>query len=284
MASATARIPLLSSLINISLILFFLGIFVFLALAGQRVLDLTLQSLRLKLILPDHVTATEARSLADSLDRLYWVQSVAYVSKEDALRQFDAGEDFLAAMDGTNPLPATLQIQLQPQAIESQFLSEISRELLELPQVVDIYYPIQQIDNILANAARLRILALAVGAVLLLIALLLIINTVRLAIYSKRMVIRSMQLIGATRSFIRWPFVRLGLLQGTLAGLLANGLILVLILSLERLTELDLSLLLQGNEIKVLFLALVLTGTVLGWLSSRIAVNRFLDRSLDHLA
>jgi cell division transport system permease protein len=284
MASATARIPVVSSLVNISLILFFLGIFVFLALAGQRVLDLTLQSLRLKLVLPDHVTAAEAQSLADSLSSLYWVQSVDYVSKEQALKLFDTGEDFLAAMDGANPLPATLQIQLQPQSIEPQFLSQTSRELLELPQVIDIYYPIQQIDNILANAARLQVLALVVGAVLLFIALLLIVNTIRLAIYSKRMVIRSMQLIGATSSFIRWPFVRLGLVQGALGGLVASALILALIFILERLTELDLSLLLQGLEIKLLFLGLILIGTVLGWLSSRIAVNRFLDRSIDSLA
>ena len=284
MASATARIPVVSSLVNFSLILFFLGIFVFLALAGQRVLDLTLQSLRLKLVLPDHVTAAEARSLADSLSRLYWVQSVDYVTKEQALKLFDAGEDFLAAMDGVNPLPATLQIQLQPQSIEPQFLSQTSRELLELPQVIDIYYPIQQIDNILANAARLQVLALVVGVVLLFIALLLIVNTIRLAIYSKRMVIRSMQLIGATSSFIRWPFVRLGLVQGALGGVVASGLILALIATLERLTELDLSLLLQGLEIKLLFLGLILIGTVLGWLSSRIAVNRFLDRSIDSLA
>lgn len=284
MGTASARIPFFTSLINISLILFFLGVFVFLALAGNQVIDLAVQSLPLKLILPEHLTEADGRSLADSLARMEWAHSVEYVSKEQALKRFDAGDDFLKAMDGTNPLPVTLQILLEPQYVNTDFINETSKELLELPQVVDIYYPVQQIDSILKNAARLQLLALVVGAVLLVIALLLIVNTVRLAIYSKRFVIRSMQLIGATRSFIRWPFVRMGLIQGAAGGVIANGLILALVLGLESATEIDLTLLLQGDEIKVLFLSLIIVGAGLGWISSRIAVNRFLDRSLDNLA
>jgi cell division transport system permease protein len=279
------KLPYIASALNISLILFFLGIFFFLALSAELILDQAMQELEFKIILAENVTPSQALKIKKQLDKQPFTARSSYVSKNEALKVFkDIGDDFLEAMDGTNPLPAVINLRLRADYINADSIEKISQALLLSPEIVDLYYPISLIQQLQYNITRLRLIALALALTLLVVTFFLILNTVKLSIYAKRLMIRTMQLIGATDAFIRAPFLRLGMLQGLLGGLLASLLILSLLLGLQHFFEFQsLHFLFYSQELWLLFFLLILLGLALGWLSSKVAVNKFLNKQLDQI-
>lgn len=287
--STTRRTPFVLSLVSIALVLFFLGFFAVLVLVGKSAVDEFRAERPLKLMLNDGTTEAQAKQLLAELQGKPYVRRIEYQSPDDALREMrDVGDDFLKAMDNFNPLPSNIQIYLKDSYINGSSVLEISREVLQQPIVYEVVYPVQLIEQVDRNVRVFTQIGAPIAAVFLIITYLLVFNTIRLAIYSKRFVIRSMQLVGATGSFIRGPFLRMGVLQGVLAGLLASGglfgLLLFLSYQMNNAFNVDLRPLANSSEIRLLYLALVVTGLVLGWLASRLAVNRYLNRSLDQIA
>ena len=281
----SGRIPFVSSLLNSALVLFFVGVFAFLALAGNVVVDAMLEGLPMKIIMADVVLEAEGKHYADSLAHEVYARQVWYVSKAEALKGLQVGNELLEATDGLNPLPAVVHVKLKAVYINPDSVAALSQPLLDDSRVQEVYYPIQEIEDALATINRLKWAALGLGLLLAVVAMFLILNTVRLAIYARRLVIRSMQLIGATSGYIRAPFLRMGVLQGLAAGLLADLLIYLMMLIMAGALgdAVDLSLITGHITIKFLFLALVLFGGLLGLVSSWLAVNRFLNRNPEQL-
>lgn len=277
------RSPFLPSLINISLVLFFLGIFCFLGVAGNIVVRAAIEGLEMKVILSDYAAPADVARIVKNLAARPYLSDVRFVSKQDALAQYkETGEDFLSAMDGVNPLPAAIVLKIRSDYAAVENVEKISAMILENGEVVEIYYPVKLFRKIEENSRRLKIIALALGAVLVVVSLFLIVNTVRLSIFSRRLIIRSMQLVGATNGFIRRPFLFMGVFQGVAGGAIAGG-VMYGLLQAASYFFVDLSVIIWSYELYLLLGGLILFGGVIGWFSSRIAVNRFLDKQLNEI-
>lgn len=276
------------SLVNITLVLFFVGVFAFIAIAFNKVVDEARGEQEMKLILNDFVSESKGKALAEQLAEKDFVDTLRYVSKEEALEDFmtKTGDDFNQAMDNMNPLPASINVQLADAYINGDSVRKISRELLRNHEFKEVDYPIVLIDTVNKRANLLKIIAAVLGIILLGVAFFLLLNTVRLAIYSQRMLIRSMQLVGATEQFIRKPFLRIGITQGLIGAAIAGLLLLLLLLGANFLINrnarvLDLSFLVLSVEFYLLLGMLLIFGGSIGWISSRVAVDRYLNKKME---
>jgi cell division transport system permease protein len=288
MASHGSRSPFGFSLFNISLVLFFLGIFFLLAFTFHSVVQRSKENLEMDIILEHQVSAEKGQALAQQMNQQYFTQSARYESKEEALENYadQTGDQFIKTMDGVNPMPASVKVKLAPAYRNPDSVQKISLNLLQVKRsmIHEVKYPINLVEKVDRNSKVITTIALILGVALTLITLLIIMNTVRLAIFSRRLLIRSMQLVGATAQFIRRPFLRIGFLQGLIAGVIASGLLAAFIYLVDRYSRVfDLQFLLFDPMIHVFLGALVIFGGVIGLLSSYLAVNRFLHRKLEDI-
>lgn len=250
--------------------------------------------------LPDHAGREKRGEFQTYLESQPYTQKVVFISKDSAAARFQEslGEDFLGIMDGMNPLPPSFNVFLTPDYIQTDSFNKINAELVNPDNehaslVQSIEYPIEDIEQMRANYNRFVEIATIIGILVALIAFFIINSTIRLSIYGRRMMLRSMQLIGATNRFIRTPFVRLGMLQGFLGGLFANIFLIIMIVALQKLEVLTVTpandvpvwgiLMGYGQDLMILLGGIVIFGALLGWTSSIWAVNRFLNRSLDQI-
>jgi cell division transport system permease protein len=282
-----SRSNFLSSIVSIGLVLFLLGTFATLALFTKTFTRSVKESIGVRVSLYDGVSRPQLQAFMDSLLKTEYVLDARYVSKEEAARQYleHTGEDLLESMDGINPLLPEVRLRLREAYLHPDSINQIREVLSGNIIVADVILPARLLPIVNQNANTLSYIALLVGALAILVALYLIFGTIRLAVYAKRLTIRSMQLIGATRSFIRRPFLIRGLSQGFLASLLACAILIALISFLDwRLSILELA----DQDFFNIFLigilgGIVLFGTALGLLGSYMAVNRFLGQNLDEL-
>jgi cell division transport system permease protein len=284
------------SLFTISLVLFFLNIFAAGAIYFHILYVFSQENFEVFVELPDHVAEGKRLVFEDFLNHQPFVKEMHFVSKEDAskLWQKENGTEFMEIMDGLNPFPASYNIKLKSEWINTASVAKV-QEILEEQTILvvqDVSYPMAEIEQLRSNTYGFIKFGIIVGALVTLIAFYIVNNTIRLAIYGKRLLIRTMQLIGATSAFIRWPFVRMGILQGMLGALLADFMLVGLIYSfsfldlglggfeMEGFTTQDM---LMRYEFMLLSAGILIFGTFLGWLSSTWAVSRFLNKDLDQL-
>jgi cell division transport system permease protein len=284
------------SLFTIALVLFFLNIFAAGAIYSHILFVYSQENFEVFVELPDHVAEDKRRAFEDFLNHQPFVKDMRFISKEEASKiwQKENGTEFMEIMDGLNPFPASYNIKLKFDWITSEGVAKVQQILEEqtILTVQDVTYPITEIEQLQANTYGFIKFGAIIGAIVTLIAFYIVNNTIRLAVYGKRLMIRTMQLIGATGSFIRWPFVRMGILQGLLGALLADLMLVGLVFSFSYL---DLGLggfemegfstqdMLMRYEFMLLSAGILIFGTFLGWLSSTWAVSRFMNKDLDQL-
>ena len=211
------------------------------------------------------------------------VPQVNFISKEEASKQFvdDTGEDFTEFL-GENPLRDALVINIDPAYQEANKLDSIRNAIAGISGVFEVTYVESLVDSINKNLRNIGLFLLGFAVILLIIVVMLINNTIKLALFSQRFLIRSMQLVGATRGFIRKPFLQRALLHGLIAGLVACGLLYGLTSfangKIEGLEELQ-------NELYVfaLYGFLMILGGFIAFFSSFKAMNKYLRMSLDEL-
>ena len=290
------RSTFITSMMIIALVLLFLNFFAAGAIYSNILFEYTQENFEVMVELPDHVPAEKQQAFGSFLEGQAFVKELKFISKDEAGAIFSDvnGKEFMEIMDGLNPLPASYNFTLKLPWIQSDSVEKIQKLIEEqnILRVQDVTYPIAEIEQLRENTYGFMKLGILIGALVTLIAFFIVNSTVRLAIYGKRLMIRSMQLIGATNGFIRWPFVRMGMLQGFLGANLANLFMLGLILALQyfdfgtaatTIGDLSLKEMLMRPEFLFLSIGIVIFGTLLGWLSSAWAVSRFLNRSLDQL-
>lgn len=277
----------LSSLFSIAFILFLLGFFVAIAYIANSFADYAQESIFMKVFLNEGISGEDKVALADRLQAAPYVRDLEYVSKEEAGKILfqKTGEDVLQLLDGKNPFLSSYNVRLKQGYIDPDSLEQIKHTLLEERGVSDIDYPVEMIRVVSKNARAITFFSILSGLLISIIAFYLILGTIRLSVYAQRLSIRTMQLIGATRSFIRRPFIYKGLLQGFMAGIIA----LLLLLGLMYLLRLRLGSFsfLHDLFIDPIFVAImagiVLFGCVLGFVGSFFAVNKYLDKNLDEI-
>jgi cell division transport system permease protein len=290
------RSTFLTSLFTISLVLFFLNLFAAGAIYSHLMFQDTQENFEVMVTLPDHVAEEKRAAFGEFLAKQPFAKDIHYISKDDAGKIFEDenGKGFMEIMDGVNPLPASYNFKLKIDWITTAGVAKVQETLKsqEILQVQDITYPIEDIEQLRKNTYGFIKIGILIGGLVTLIAFFIVNSTIRLAIYGKRLMIRSMQLIGATAGFIRWPFVRLGILQGFAGAMLANGLLIGLAFALKSFKfgpggaddqGVTIQELLTRPEFLILLGGIVIFGTLLGWLSSSWAVSRFMNKNLDQL-
>ncbi len=196
------------STISISLVLIVVGMLVFILLNARLISDHVRRNIGFAVIVKDNTNEAEIKRVQKILDTRPFVYSSTYITKEQAAKSFkkEMGEDFEAILGG-NPLLPSIEIRLNPEYANNDSLAVIEKGLARFDIIHEVYYQKSMIESINENIHRITLLFLIVGAVLVLISFTLIRNTIHLAVYSQRLLIKTMQLVGATPFFICKPFV-----------------------------------------------------------------------------
>lgn len=273
----------LTSAVSISLVLLMLGaLLVILANAG-RLSDYVREQIGFTLVLHDEIKDADVQRLEKSLLSTDFVKSVRYIDKETAALELteDLGEDFTDFL-GFNPLFASMDVKLFASYTNSDSLLIIEKQLLQNPQVTEVFYQKDLLAVINDNVRKISILLLVVSTLTGFIFLSLINNTIRISIYSERFTINTMQLVGATKSFVRKPFLRRALSLGIWGGMVANILLFFAVFSFRK----ELDGIIDPTDMRVfapVFVLVVLLGMSISWISTWFAVNKFLTLKFDEL-
>jgi cell division transport system permease protein len=281
--------PTLLVVFSITLALVVIGLFGLLLLHAHKLGEVVRENLEVQVYLERNLPETELLRLQQDLEHQPYVAvrdghaQVRFVSKEEGARQLleTTGEDFHNFLDD-NPLRDAYVLKINPARTDTASLRQLGRSLGQLRGVFEVQYPKSLFTSINQNLARVSLLLVGFAAVLVLVVVILINNTIKLAMFSQRLLIRSMQLVGATRFFIQQPFLRRATWQGLASGALAV-LILLGLLQYAYLEIAQLRLLRDDHLIGLLLLGVLGLGTAIGFLSSFWAVNKYLNVSLDEL-
>jgi cell division transport system permease protein len=282
-SKARLRGSYITLIVSVSLVLFLLGVLGLVIINARGLSDYLRESLSFSILLNEDATATDISLLQKDLNSKPYVKATEYVSKDEAAAKLkkDLGEDFVNNL-GYNPLSSSIDVYLRAQYTRPDSVSKIERHVTEYPFVKEIYYQESLLYLINENVKKISLFIIVISMLLFLIALTIINNTIRLSVYSKRFLIRTMQLVGATKSFIRRPFLIRSAFHGLIAGLLA----MILLLGLIYLVEKEFVLLLAFQDVKMFFLlgaGIILTGIIINVISTYFSVNRYLFISEDKL-
>ena len=273
------------SLMSIALVLFLLGVFALLMMHAQKLSNHLKENIGFEIVMNSNVKEDNILKLQQELEAMPSVKSTEYIPKEEAIRRLseDLGEDFLQWLGNEeNPLLPSIDVRFNADWANNDSLTVIQAQLLKNKDVKEIYYQKSLVDLINQNVNRIGIALMVASLILLIIAITLIRNTIRLSIYSKRFLVRSMQLVGATPAYIRRPFIRSGILQGFFGALLADAFLALLLYGLtKRLPELTF---VQDYTIIIgIFVGIIILGILLGGLSTRLALRKYLHADVDRL-
>ena len=273
------------SLMSITLVLFLLGMFALLMMHAHKLSNHLKENIGFEVVMNSNVKEASILNLQKELDAMPAVKSTEYITKEEAIRRLseDLGEDFLQWLGNEeNPLLPSIDVRFNADWANNDSLDVIQTQLLKNKDVKEIYYQKSLVNLINQNVKRIGIALMIASLILLIIAITLIRNTIRLSIYSKRFLVRSMQLVGATPAYIRRPFIRSGILQGFFGALLADALLALLLYGLtKRLPELTF---VQDYTIIIgIFVGIIILGILLGGLSTRSALRKYLNADVDRL-
>ena len=273
-----------TTVVGIALVLFMLGSLGLIMLNAQKLSDHVRENIRFQVYLNDNTKEVDVAKLKKSIDAAPYTKGALLKTKEEAAKELqeELGEDFIGFLDGVNPIPATIDLRLEADYTDTDSITWIVDRIQANPNVREVAYSPDMIAKVNENMRLIGMVILGFSIILLLIAIALINNTIRLAMYSKRFIIRSMQLVGATKGFIQRPFLWQGILQGVFAGLIAMGMLLALLYALR--TEIPEFLQFQDMVIfSKLFGLTVLLGILIAFLSTFFAVNRYIRMKLDDL-
>ena len=273
------------SLMSITLVLFLLGVFALLMMHAQKLSNHLKENIGFEVVMNSNVKEANILKLQQELDSMPAVKSTEYISKEEAIRRLseDLGEDFLQWLGNEeNPLLPSIDVRFNADWANNDSINLLQAQLLKKKDIKDVYYQKSLVNLINQNVNRIGIALIIASLVLLIIAITLIRNTIRLSIYSKRFLVRSMQLVGATPSYIRRPFIRSGITQGFFGALLADAFLALLLYGLtKRLPELTF---VQDYKIIIgIFVGVLILGILLGGLSTRLALRKYLHADIDQL-
>ena len=269
--------------ISISLVLIVVGMLVFILLNARAVSDHVKRNIGFAVIVKDYTNEVEIKRVQKILDTQPYVYTSKYVTKEQAAKSFkkEMGEDFERIL-GANPLLPSIEIKLNPAYANNDSLAMIEKGLARFDIIHEVYYQKSMIESINENIRRITIIFLIVGAVLVLISFTLIRNMIHLAVYSQRLLIKTMQLVGATPFFICKPFVYGSMWRGFFGALIANLVLLGAIFFVQENVGNVINIMRQ-DVILLMVGFVILSGVVLSFFSAWFSVRRYLRRDLNDL-
>jgi len=272
-----------SVVISIALVLFLLGLLGMLVINAKTISDNFKERIVMTIYLNDTAKDVEINQLEKSLKLASYIKETNYISKEDAadFMKGEYGEDFLDDI-GHNPLQNSIEVNLKADFVTEQRLDSISQATLTKQFVDDVRYDKDLVSMMNSNVKRISLWVLIISALFTLIAVLLINSSIRLSVYSKRFTIKTMQMVGATKQFIRRPFIWKSIKLGIIGAVIALIGMAIVLYYVDK-TFADLQLLSNPILITALFLGVFILGIVITWISTYIATQRFLNLKTDQL-
>ncbi len=273
---------------SIAIVLFLLGFFFSFFVLGKRFFREHQETIFLKVSLQDNIATPLIKELETDIKAAPYCKSIQFVSKEAALKLFisQTGDtDILKLLEGVNPLYASWEIVLTPDYIHIDSVMSIQQQLRKNHIVAAVDYPVELVSGFQKNMQNAVFVSLFIAVIATLLTVYLVMNTIKLRIYAERLIIRTMQLIGATDSFIRKPYIRAGIQQGFLAGGIACIILILVLMGLySRLAPVSgFPRLIINIDFFAILMGILLFGGLLGYGGSRFAVNRFLNVSIEEL-
>jgi len=281
--------PFLSVIFSITLSLVVMGIFGIAFIYLKTLTSIVQSNVEIQVYLDKSIRDHDVKRLEKIMTTRPYIRSddatenIKFISKETAAEVFirDTGEDFTKFL-GDNPLRDAFSVKITNlyQSVDS--LKAIEIDLRRLPGVYEIVFQESLIASINKNLRKIGILLLGMTLILLVAVIILINNTIRIALFSQRFLIRSMQLVGATKGFIRWPFLKRSLIYGLVSGILASGIIFGIIQFAQHQID-DLDKLYAEEPLFILFAVLIFLGLLISYLSTLSSMRRYFKISLDEL-
>lgn len=272
-----------SSVISISLVLLLVGVAAMLLLNARSVADYFKENMEVSVIMNQNVSDEEALAYKEILDNANFVKSSEFVSKSQGEQEMVEmlGEDYLEIFE-TSPVPASISLTLNADYVSSDSLDVVKQYILEEQSVDEVNYQKSLVDALNSNFTRISAVLAIFIALLLFISFVLINNTVRLNVFARRFTIHTMKLVGATRSFIRAPFLRQAVLQGIISAVLANGALVGLLYVLKNKFVQMFDVL--SMEVLAMAMGIVLaTGILICVISTFFVVNKLVSLKKDEL-
>lgn len=270
------------STVSIALVLFLLGAVGYLILGAFNATERLKENVTVHVMLEENLPEETLTGLRGKLSADRSVKELRHISKEAAAEEFRQyiGDDFESFLEN-NPLPASFEIKLKGEASAKDSVAALEKRILGWEGVDEVLYQKGVIEQIGSNINKFNLVLLLFGGTLLIISLILLNNTIRVTIFSKRYIINTMKLVGATRGFIMRPFLRNSILQGIYAGLIASAMLLMMIAGLrEKLPEINLA---ADLQITVIFAAVIVGGILISFTFTGFAVRKFLRMNSSNI-
>lgn len=269
--------------ISTSLVLILLGMVTFTVLTARNLSSYVKENLTVTLMLSEKMTVAESQRLRTSLNNKRYISRTLYISPQQALKEHVKAmgsdpTDFL----GGNPFVGSIEMQLKAEYANNDSLKWITRELRANSNIEDITYQKDFMDQVNANLRKISIVLLVLAALLTFISFSLINNTIRLSVFSRRFSIHTMKLVGASWSFIRWPFIKRAIVEGLVAAIVADGVLAAGIYALYNL-EPEILVVVDWRVMTITGVAVLLFGLIITTFCSYLSVNRFLRMSAGDL-
>ena len=266
----------LISVISIALALYMMGLFFIFGLISKELSVYMKENIAFSILLKEDIKEADIRQMERQLNAQPFIKSAKYISKEEAAREMVAelGEDPQMFL-GLNPFQASMEVKLKSAYANPDSLQQIEKKLTSYTNVSELLYQKDIMQVVNNNVRRIGLVLFMLITILVLISFVLISNTIRLLIYSKRFLVYTMRLVGATPAFIRRPFIRYNIVSGLIAGVLAIMMLMGTLYYLEG--ELaGLEQILRGEGLLIVYGAVLVLGIVLAVLAAWFAVNRYM--------
>ena len=271
------------SILGVTLVLFLLGIIGWLVINANKLGNYFKENVEVGAYLRGDVNAIDSAALMNYISTKPYVMSIEFVTKEAAKKKYlgDGNENWDKVLEA-NPLPNSINFKVKQQYMNSDSLAAIQADLQQQTYISDVEYPKALVDNLNKNIQRISIILLAVAILLALVVIILIDNTIRLAMFSNRFLIKTMQMVGATRWFIAKPMNIRAIINGALSGIIAISAVVVVIFGAERILP-EMKAIHDNTTLALLFIGLIILGICITLFSTHRSVLKYLRMKLDDL-
>ncbi len=271
-----------TSTISVTLVLFILGLVGAINITFHGISRQVKEKMGFTVVLADSISSEGIESLRTLANQAPYISEYNYLSSEEVLAEETQGEgNDLVELLGVNPYAPMLEVRVKEEYANADSITAITAQWNAMPEVDEATANTEMIDNLDRNARLLNLILIIIAAALLLISFVLINNTVRLTVYSRRFLIHTMKLVGATGAFIRRPFLQINLLQGVISGVLASGILVGFTAWAASLKEVLLTAFLPWDAVGLLCLGMIVAGMIICTLAALLATNRYLRKDYD---
>src|SRR5215210_4866858 len=269
------------AILGVSLVLFILGILGWIVINANKLGDYFKENVEVRVYLRENISAKDSATLVQYIANKPYVKEYEYVTKDMAKQKFlaDGNEDWKNVLE-ENPLQASIDFTLKNQYVHGDTLNAIQNDLQQNIAVSDVQYPRSLVDNLNKNVRKVSLILLGIAVILCVVVIVLIDNTIKLAMFSNRFLIKTMQMVGATRWFIAKPMDLRAIINGAISAAIAIALVFIVIRIAEGYFP-DLALLNDNGMLLLLFFILLIIGISITQFSTYRSVFKYLRMKLD---